>query len=61
MSLQDKIFDVAAVLDGRAEEALFDEIIIYLGHLEEELDKYRKFYYSVQALKQSFEDIENNG
>ena len=34
MSLQDKIFDIAAVLKGKPEAKSFDEICEYLNQLE---------------------------
>ena len=58
MSLQDKIFDVEAALEGKPEAKLFDEIITHLGELERDLEAVRGIANSLGEMKAAIRRIE---
>lgn len=60
MSLQDKIFDVEAALEGKPQAELFDELVSYIGQLEREnmllTGQVNRLKMAADAIKELFRD-----
>ena len=57
MSLQDKIFDVAAALEGKPEEESFDEICEYLNQLEASEERLHEVASPIYAIAKLVKEI----
>jgi hypothetical protein len=60
MNIQDSIFEVESLLEGKPESEDFKRIITYLNSVENELHKFYKIYHHFDHLKIALNNFEND-